>query len=79
MSKREIIQNEGSLSHYIRITKDNGVTIHVPVIDVRDGMVERALAEQILKSSNRSRYMNYNTYHMSHRKPLNSISNDSQL
>ena len=79
MSKREIIQNEGSLSHYIRVTKDNGDTVHVPVIDVRDGMVERALAEQIIKTSNRSRYMNYGMYHISHRKPLNPINNDSQL
>jgi hypothetical protein len=79
MSKREIIQNEGSFSHYIRITKEDGSTIHIPVIDARDGMVERALGEQMIKASNRSRYMNYNHYHISHRKPLNPISNDSQL
>jgi hypothetical protein len=79
MPKREIIQNEGSLSHYIRITKDDGKVINIPVIDARDGMVERALAEQMVKESNRSKFMNYTNYHISHRKPLNPISNDTHL
>ena len=59
---------EGSLSYYIQVKNKYGTTINIPVIDVRDGMAERLLAEQFLKSSNRSKYMNYNQYHVSPKK-----------
>jgi hypothetical protein len=39
--------------------------IYVPVVDVRDGMAERALAEQIIKATNKSKYIVYNQYHVS--------------
>lgn len=54
-----------ALSHFRETTNKYGQKIYVPVVDVRDGMAERALAEQILKASNKSRYMNYNQYHVS--------------
>lgn len=53
------------LSHFRETTNKYGVKIYVPVVDVRDGIVERTLAEQIIKASNRSRYMNYTEYHVS--------------
>jgi hypothetical protein len=53
------------LSYYRETTNSYGQTIYVPVVDVRDGMAERALTEQILKASNQSRYMSYNRYHVS--------------
>lgn len=56
------------LSHYRETTNKRGQKIYVPVIDVRDGMAERALAEQVLKAANRSRYMVYNQYHVSRKK-----------
>jgi len=63
--KPTIVQNEGQLSHYIQIENKYGQQVYVPVIDVRDGMAERALAEQVIKAQNRSKYMNYNQYHIS--------------
>ncbi len=65
MNKPTIVQNEGQLSHYIQIENKYGQPVFVPVIDVRDGMAERALAEQVIKAQNRSRYINYNQYHIS--------------
>jgi len=58
-------QEKTTLSHLRETTNKYGQKIYVPVVDVRDGLAERALAEQILKVSNRSRYMNYNQYHVS--------------
>jgi hypothetical protein len=43
--------------------------VYIPVIDVRDGMAERALGEQIIKAQNRSKYINYNQYHISPKHP----------
>ena len=65
MKKPQIIQNEGQLSYYIQTEDKNGQPVFIPVIDVRDGMAERALGEQIIKAQNRSRYTNYNQYHVS--------------
>lgn len=59
---------EGSLSYYIQVKNKHGITINIPVIDVRDGVGERLLAEQFIRSSNRSKYMNYNQYHVSPKK-----------
>jgi hypothetical protein len=53
------------LSHYREVVNKDGQKIYVPVVDVRDGMAERALAEQIVKAANRSRYINFNEYHIS--------------
>jgi hypothetical protein len=57
--------NQEQLSHYRETTDKFGRKVMVPVVDVRDGMAERALAMQILKASNKSRYMTYNQYHVS--------------
>lgn len=54
-----------ALSHFRETTDKYGRRVYVPVVDVRDGLAERALAEQILKASNRSRFINYNQYHVS--------------
>lgn len=54
-----------ALSHYRQATNKYGQLIYVPVVDVRDGMAERALAKQIIKAANRSRYITYNRYHVS--------------
>lgn len=59
------MENQEQLSHYRETTDKYGRKIAVPVVDVRDGMAERALAEQILKASNQSRYITYNRYHVS--------------
>ena len=68
MNKPKTIQNEGQLSYYIQTEDKYGQAVYVPVIDVRDGIAERALAEQILKAQNRSRYINYNQYHFSQKQ-----------
>lgn len=62
------IQNQEpqeALSHFRETTNKYGQRIYVPVVDVRDGMAERALAEQIIKAANRSRYITFNQYHVS--------------
>jgi hypothetical protein len=59
------MENQEPLSHFREATDKYGRKIYVPVIDVRDGMAERALAEQILKASNKSKYIAYNQYHVS--------------
>lgn len=58
-------QAEDQLSYYIQSQDKFGTPVYVPVIDVRDGEVERALGEQIIKAQNRSRYITYNQYHIS--------------
>jgi len=59
-------------SHYRETTNKYGQTIQVPVIDVRDGIAERMLAMQMIKASNRSKFIVYNEYHRSH-KPKTQI------
>jgi hypothetical protein len=66
--KPTIVQNEGQLSHYIQMTNKYGEPVYIPVVDVRDGVAERALGEQIIKAQNRSRYINYNQYHFSQKQ-----------
>jgi hypothetical protein len=53
------------LSHFRETKNKYGQTVYVPVVDVRDGLAERALAMQILKSANRSKYINFTEYHVS--------------
>ena len=65
MDPMENQTNQEPLSHFRETTNKYGQKIYVPVVDVRDGIVERTLAEQIIKASNRSRYMNYTEYHVS--------------
>lgn len=73
MNKPQVVQSEGQLSHYIQSQDKFGNPVYVPVIDVRDGIAERQLAEQIIRAQNRSRYMNYNQYHISHKKEIKSL------
>ena len=73
MNKPQVVQSEGQLSHYIQSQDKFGQPVYVPVIDVRDGIVERQLAEQIIRAQNRSRYMNYNQYHISPKKEIKSL------
>lgn len=56
-------------SHYREAVNKYGQIIAVPVVNVTDGPAERALAEQILKASNTSKYIVYNEYHISKKKP----------
>jgi hypothetical protein len=77
MSKTQIkpLTQEGEeelLSHY-RVAKNKwGQEIAVPVVDVRDGLAYRLMAMQMIKASNRSKWINYNEYHKS-QKPKQSI------
>jgi len=66
--KPTIVQSEGQLSHYIQMTNKYGDPVYIPVVDVRDGVAERALGGQIIKAQNRSRYINYNQYHFSQKQ-----------
>ena len=56
------------LSHYRITTNKYGQQIAVPVVDVRDGIGYRLMAMQMNKSSGRSKYINYNQYHVSRKK-----------
>ncbi len=56
------------LSHYRRWKDKYGQPVNVPVIDVRDGVVESMLASSILRAQNKSKHMNYNQYHVSPKK-----------
>lgn len=71
MKKPSIVQQEGQLSYYIQTTDGNGMPVNIPVIDVRDGIAERLLGEQIIKAQNKSKYINYNEYHVSRKKYTN--------
>lgn len=61
-------QQEPTRSHYRQATNKYGETVYVPVIDVRDGITERMMAEAFIKASNTSRYITYNRYHVSPKK-----------
>lgn len=75
MNKTEIVPIEGKLSHYRKTINKYGQEILVPVIDVRDGLVERIIAMSVIKRSRRSKYMNYNEYCA----PRKTKKNDPQL
>lgn len=62
---------ESKFSHYIQRTDQYGRPVNIPVIDVRDGLAERMLAASIVKATNRSKYITYNQYHVSHKKAQN--------
>jgi len=59
-------------SYYRETTNKYGQKIQVPIIDVRDGIVERMIAMQMIKATNRSKFINYTEYHRS-RKPQTQI------
>ena len=63
---------EELLSHYRVVKNKWGQEVRVPVVDVRDGIVERMIAMQMIKATNRSKYINYNQYHTSY-KPQKQI------
>jgi hypothetical protein len=71
METRKLTQEgeEELLSHY-RIIRDlEGKELGgVPVVDCRDGLTYRMLGEEMLKSNNRSKFINYNRYHLSPKK-----------
>ena len=56
------------LSHYRITTNKYGQQIAVPVVDVRDGLAYRLMAMQMSRANGRSKYMNYNQYHVSRKK-----------
>lgn len=62
--REEFIQ-EGKLSHYRVTTNKYGEEIRVPVIDSRDGIVERIVALGVIRNSNRSKYIPYSEYQRS--------------
>lgn len=56
------------LSHSRQTLNKYGQQVVVPVIDVRDGVVERMIAAGFIKSTSRSKFINYTEYHRSHKK-----------
>jgi hypothetical protein len=58
-------------SHYRETINKYGQKIQVPVVDVRDGVVERMMAEQMEKATTRSKYITYTEYHRSHKPKTN--------
>jgi gamma-glutamyl-gamma-aminobutyrate hydrolase PuuD len=58
-------------SHYREAINKYGQKIQVPVIDVRDGVVERMMAKEMEKATNRSKYITYTEYHRSHKPKTN--------
>lgn len=62
-------------SHYRKAINKYGQKIQVPVIDVRDGIVERMLAKEMEKATNRSKYITYTEYH----KPKTNNSHDLRM
>jgi hypothetical protein len=63
-----ITLEEGKNSHYIQVERGDGIPVNIPVIDVTDGIAERMLGESMVKASNKSRYINYNQYHVSRKQ-----------
>lgn len=66
-------------SHYREATNSYGQIIRVPVIDVRDGIAQRMLAMQMIKDSNRSKYITYNEYHKSRKFKNQDYDNSTQV
>ena len=56
------------LSHYRISTNKYGQQISVPVVDVQDGIAYRMMAYQMIKASNRSKYITYTEYHVSRKR-----------
>jgi hypothetical protein len=58
-------------SHYRETINKYVQKIQVPVVDVRDGVVERMMAEQMENATTRSKYITYTEYHRSHKPKTN--------
>lgn len=71
--KPTVHQSEDQLSHYLEYKDKFDNPVFVPVIDVRDGIAERHLGEQIIRAQNRSKYTTYNQYHVSPKKEIKSL------
>lgn len=77
-STQKILKQEDKRSYLIRVTKlDNGVPTDrfmIPVIDVRDGKLEREAALKQLKQTRQSKFLKPsfslggNSYQTSHKK-----------
>jgi hypothetical protein len=65
---KTVTSEESALSYYIQTSDKYGNPINIPVIDVRDGLAERVLAGQLVKASNRSKFINFNEYHISRKR-----------
>jgi hypothetical protein len=65
---KTVTSEQSALSYYIQTSNKYGIAINIPVIDVRDGVAERTLANQFIKASNRSKFINYNEYHVSRKR-----------
>jgi hypothetical protein len=64
-------EGEQLLSHYRITTNADGRDVPVPVVDVRDGISYRIMAYDMIRKTNRSKYINYTEYHRSHKKQTN--------
>jgi len=64
---KHLMSDEGEqlLSHYRISYNKYGQEIAVPVVDVRDGIAYRLMAMDMERSNGRSKYINYNEYHVS--------------
>jgi hypothetical protein len=62
------MENTTTQSHYISVVNKDGIPINIPVVDVRDGLAERQLAQSILKAVAKSKYIVYNEYHVSRKQ-----------
>lgn len=65
---KTVTSEDSALSYYIQTSDKYGNPINIPVIDVRDGAAERALANQFVRGNNRSKFINYNEYHVSRKR-----------
>lgn len=69
MSLTQIKEIGENLESHYRVMKNGyGQDVSIPVVDVRDGLAYRMMADGMLKSNNRSKYINYNQYHQSFKK-----------
>jgi len=62
------MENTTTQSHYKTVVNKDGIPINIPVVDVRDGLAERHLAQSILKAVAKSKYIVYNEYHVSRKQ-----------
>jgi hypothetical protein len=64
---KQLTSEEGEplLSHYRINYNKYGQEVAVPVVDVRDGIAYRLMAMDMDRSNKRSKYTNYNEYHVS--------------
>jgi hypothetical protein len=70
-----ITEQQEKFSSYRTSINRWGQETKIPVIDVRDGIVERMIANQMVKANNRSAYIAYTEYH----KPKINNSNDLRM